>query len=64
MQLNQISAYFICIFFQFNLAINDIQEVLEETKKVMANNKLPSRDNPLCVEVSLKTNEVAGYSLL
>ena len=41
----------------FNLAINDIQEVLEETKKVMANNKLPSRNNPLCVEVSLKTNE-------
>ena len=41
----------------FNLAINDIQEVLEETKKVMANNKLPSQNNPLCVEVSLKTNE-------
>lgn len=41
----------------FNLAINDIKEVLEETKKIMANNRLPSKENPLCVEVSLKTNE-------
>ncbi|XP_046850193.1 autophagy-related protein 13-like [Xenia sp. Carnegie-2017] len=41
----------------FNLAITDIHEVLEETKKVMGNNRLPSVDSPLCVEVSLKTNE-------
>ncbi|XP_028403221.1 autophagy-related protein 13-like [Dendronephthya gigantea] len=41
----------------FNLAINDFQEVLQETKKIMENNRLPSRDNPLCIEISLKTNE-------
>lgn len=50
----------ICTF-QFNLAINDFQEVLQETKKVMDNNRLPSRDNPLCIEISLKTNEVLCY---
>ena len=50
---------------QFNLAVDDIPEVVAETKAAM-NNQLPSKDNPMCVEISLKTSEVNAviYSYL
>lgn len=43
--------------FQFNLAINDHPDVAAEVKKVTSG-KLPSKESPMCVEISLKTNEV------
>lgn len=46
------------ISFQFNLAINDHPDVASEVKKVMTNGRLPSKENPMCVEISLKTSEV------
>ena len=46
------------ISFQFNLAINDHPDVTSEVKNVMANGRLPSKESPMCVEISLKTSEV------
>ena len=43
--------------FQFNLAINDHPDVAAEVKKVTSG-RLPSKESPMCVEISLKTNEV------
>lgn len=43
--------------FQFNLAVNDHPDVAAEVKKVTSG-RLPSKENPMCVEISLKTNEV------
>ena len=47
--------------FQFNLAINDHPDVAAEVKKVTSG-KLPSKESPMCVEISLKTNEVINNS--
>lgn len=41
----------------FNLAINDHPDVTSEVRKVMTNGRLPSKESPMCVEISLKTNE-------
>ncbi|KAJ7390948.1 autophagy protein 13 [Desmophyllum pertusum] len=41
----------------FNLAINDHPDVTSEVKKVMTNGRLPSKESPMCVEISLKTSE-------
>lgn len=49
--------YVKCKFFQFNLAINDHPDVAAEVKKVTSG-RLPSKESPMCVEISLKTNEV------
>ena len=43
--------------FRFNLAINDHPDVAAEVKKVTSG-RLPSKESPTCVEISLKTNEV------
>ena len=43
--------------FQFNLAVNDHPDVAAEVKKVTSG-RLPSKESPMCVEISLKTNEV------
>ena len=43
--------------FQFNLAINDHPDVAAEVKKVTSG-RLPSKESPMCVEISLKTSEV------
>ena len=43
--------------FQFNLAIDDHPDVAAEVKKVTSG-RLPSKESPMCVEISLKTNEV------
>ena len=43
--------------FQFNLAINDHPDVAAEVKKVTSS-RLPSKESPLCVEISVITNEV------
>lgn len=40
----------------FNLAINDHPDVAAEVKKVTSG-RLPSKESPMCVEISLKTNE-------
>ncbi|XP_068673246.1 autophagy-related protein 13-like isoform X2 [Montipora foliosa] len=40
----------------FNLAINDHPDVAAEAKKVTSG-RLPSKESPLCVEISLKTSE-------
>ncbi|XP_048585175.1 autophagy-related protein 13 isoform X2 [Nematostella vectensis] len=40
----------------FNLAIDDIPEITDETKKAMSG-RLTSVDVPMCIEISLKTNE-------
>lgn len=40
----------------FNLAITDHPEVAAEVKKVTSG-RLPSKESPMCVEISLKTNE-------
>ena len=45
--------------FQFNLAINDHPDVAAEVKKVTSG-RLPSKESPMCVEISLKTNEVVN----
>ena len=50
--------FFAQLFSQFNLAINDHPDVTSEVKKVMANGRLPSKESPMCVEISLKTSEV------
>ena len=51
--------------FQFNVAINDHPDIAAEVKKVTSG-RLPSKESPMCVEISLKTNEVinngAAYS--
>ncbi|KAL9955130.1 hypothetical protein ACROYT_G036416 [Oculina patagonica] len=41
----------------FNLAINDHPDVASEVKKVMSNGRVPSKESPMCVEISLKTSE-------
>ncbi|EDO39823.1 predicted protein, partial [Nematostella vectensis] len=38
----------------FNLAIDDIPEITDETKKAMSG-RLTSVDVPMCIEISLKT---------
>ena len=43
--------------FQFNLAINDHPDVAAEVKKVTSS-RLPSKESPMCVEISVITNEV------
>ena len=45
------------ISFQFNLAINENPDVAAEVKKVTSG-RLPSKESPLCIEISLKTSEV------
>ncbi|KAK3745895.1 hypothetical protein QZH41_017872 [Actinostola sp. cb2023] len=40
----------------FNLAIDDMPEITAETKKSMGG-CLPSMDQPMCIEISLKTSE-------
>lgn len=42
--------------FQFNLAIEDMAEITTETKKTMEG-RLPCKDQPMCIEISLVTNE-------
>ena len=51
----------ICFCLQFNLAINDDPDVSAEAKKV-TNGKLPSKESPMCVEISLKTSEVRSFT--
>lgn len=41
-------------FFQFNLAIQDVPEVLTEAKRALSNEFFNS-SIPLCIEISLKT---------
>ena len=43
--------------FQFNLAINDHPDVAAEVKKVTSG-RPPSKESPMCVEISLNTNKV------